>query len=139
MNLRNVVPAVVSAIETETSVPVGNNRLPGSNAEILSPPFAIVYHLSNAADVTSYTSNPWDMMWVAVQVTSVGKTANQAEWMADRCREAVLGRTAGDWTQPIEPDGATVCGRSLFMSAGTVLEEGMWQTVEQFRLMVTGE
>lgn len=132
----DLVPSVVTAIETQSSKPVGNHRVPGSVQDTPAAPFAIVYHVGGEREDTAY-GFAHDMAWVTVQVTSVGETAKQANWMADQARDAILGKTGGSYNQALSPAGLNVCGRSLEDIAVTTFEEGVWQTTERFRLLVT--
>ena len=132
----DLVPAVVTAIETESGKPVGNHRVPGAAQTTPDAQFAIVYHLGGDQGETAMGFVN-DMVWVTVQVTSVGETAKHANWMADKARTAILGKTGGVYVQAIEPDGLTVCARSIDELPFTSYEEGVWQTAERFRLLVT--
>lgn len=133
-----IVPAVITAIETETGRPVGHGRIPGTEKEIPNPPFAIVDQLWSNANETSYTQNPQDMMWFNLQVTSIGRTGDQTSRMADKVRYALLGTNASGWVYPIEGAGFVVGGRMLDSTATMEVEESMFQLPERYRLLITG-
>ena len=139
LSTAGIVPAVITAIETESGRPVGHSRIPGTETEVPTAPWAIVYQLRNE-DVrpTSYTEDTYDMTWIAIQVTSTGEVAQQAEWMSDQAREAILGRTAGDWKRPITVSGAKVIARTWAMTDRVDQEYGVWQSVSHYRLLVSG-
>jgi hypothetical protein len=58
-----------------------------------------------------------DAAW-AYQVTSVGERADQVEWLADRVRAGVVGRTDGRWTHDLHVPEARVIDRELTYDAG---------------------
>ncbi|MCZ4098300.1 hypothetical protein [Streptomyces sp. H39-C1] len=72
------------------------------------------------------------------QVTSVATTAEQAEWMADKVRSAVLARSsAGPAAYPISPVGYSVMGRELDKEEGLTVAGGVYSYVQRFALDVT--
>ncbi|MEU0839482.1 hypothetical protein ABZ370_08425 [Streptomyces sp. NPDC005962] len=58
-----------------------------------------------------------DAAW-AYQITSVGERADQVEWLADRVRAGVVGRTDGGWAQDLAVPEARVIDRELTYDAG---------------------
>ncbi|MFI1163254.1 hypothetical protein ACH4UM_06500 [Streptomyces sp. NPDC020801] len=58
-----------------------------------------------------------DAAW-SYQVTSVGERADQVEWLADRVRAGVVGRTDGRWTHDLHVSEARVIDRELTYDAG---------------------
>jgi hypothetical protein len=138
LNLQHLVPSVIEAIETESGKPVGNSRPPGTPAELEGIPYAVVYQLlTDFLEPTSF-ADPHDMVWVAIQVTSVAESAQQANWMADQVRRAIIGRAGQDWIHAITPSGLEICGRTLAITVGVEEEDGVFNATERYRLLVTG-
>lgn len=132
----DLVPTVVAAIEAQSGLPVGNARIPGTAQATPDAPFAIVYQVAGTQNETAQ-GFPSDMTWITIQVTSVGENATQSSVMADMARTAILGKSGGSYVQALDPDGLTVCGRSIDDLPRTFYDEGLWQTTETFRLLVT--
>lgn len=71
-------------------------------------------------------------------MTSIGQSAEQAEWMGDKVRSTLLGRAgAGAFAVPITAVGHIVIGRSLDNAEGVTAEAGVYSYVERFVLHVT--
>lgn len=139
MNLQGFIPAIVDAIEAQSGKPCGNNREPGAAGTHPGPPYSIASLFPSSQMLSDYTTNPFGMQWVTVQVNSFAKSSPQCNWMADRVREALIGTDAsGDWLQPLEPDDLTVCGRLPLLGVGIDSEDGEHEAVERFQFLVTG-
>lgn len=91
-----VYAAVVSRLTTQTSKNIGRGEAPTD----LTFPYAVVYPVGDTPGSTS-VGDPTETVVYEFQVTTVGSTAEQAEWMQTQCRTALLG-----WTP-------TVTGRSF--------------------------
>lgn len=136
LSFQDLVPTIITAIEAESGKPVGNGRVPGNVQSTPAATFAIVYQLGGNQTETAHGFVS-DMTWVDIQVTSAGENSRQSNWMADQARTALLGKTGNDYTHALEPDGLTICARRLDELATTSFFEGVWQTVERFRFLVT--
>lgn len=81
--------AVVSRVGSSTGKQVGRVQAPATK----TLPYAVVYPLADPADpdVHGVLSDPHKTTVFEWQVTSVGGTAEQAEWMQHRVRSALLG------------------------------------------------
>lgn len=138
MNLQHLCPSVAAAIKAQSGRPVGISRPPGSPVELAGEVYAIVHQLFTDVNEPSSFADPYDMIWIGIQVTSVAENSEQASWMSDQVRLAIIGRTGGVWNQAIEPTGLQVCGRTLAISAGIEEEDGVFNSYERYRLLVTG-
>lgn len=85
-------------------------------------PYAIVYPIAGGATWGPTFYGPDDGAEVPYQVTSVGLRADQAQAMADRVRQAMLGRTDGQLSA-IAVTGAVVLDRE-FAGYGGVDHDG---------------
>ncbi|MFI9149473.1 hypothetical protein [Streptomyces sp. NPDC053367] len=74
---------------------------------------------------------------VLVQVTSVALTAEQAEWMADKVRTALLGRSRGSYANAITVAGCAVMGRELDKEEGLTVSSGVYSCVQRYVFTVT--
>ena len=140
LNTAAVVPAVIEAIKAESGRPVGNHRIPGADTEVPEPPWAVVYEIPNEeVRPTSYTEDTYDMVWLEIQVTATAEISQQAAWMADQAREAILGRSGGGWKQPITiPDGLVI-GRTWAMTNRIDDHyQGVWECHARYKLLVSG-
>ncbi|TQF05563.1 hypothetical protein E6W39_29205 [Kitasatospora acidiphila] len=101
-------------------------------------PYCVLYPLGTAPmDGPPFGDADADAK-VLVQVTSIGSTAEQAEWMADKVRTTLLGRTVNSgFATPITPTGFAVMGRELDKSDGISVVSGVYSYVERFALHVT--
>ncbi|MFE5296987.1 hypothetical protein [Streptomyces sp. NPDC056632] len=75
---------------------------------------------------------------VLLQVTSVATTAEQAEWMADKVRAAVLNRrTDGSYEADITVPGGVVMQRVLDKEEGLTVAGGIYSYVQRYVIEVT--
>jgi hypothetical protein len=58
-----------------------------------------------------------DAAW-SYQVTSIGERDDQVQWLADRVREGVVGRTDDEWVNDLMVPGLRVIDRELDHDAG---------------------
>lgn len=137
IDLTGLAPAIVTAIETESGRPVGDGRLPGPENTNPAMPFAVVYELPSPHEATAF-GFPNDMTWLHIQITSVGETASQARWMSGQVRAAIVGKTGGTWTQPIDPAGLEICARNIDEWGGPVGEDGTVNVHDRYRFLITG-
>lgn len=59
-----------------------------STGEDLTPPYVVVYPLTQSRDGT--WGGPWEDVQKAFQVTCEGTSRSQAEWLADTCDSLML-------------------------------------------------
>ena len=78
--------AVVTRLTAQTGKNIGRGEAPSDK----TTPYAVVYGLDDSSAGTSL-GDPEETTVNMFQVTSVGKTAEQAEWMAVKARTALLG------------------------------------------------
>lgn len=131
---RGVTDAFLALLRTGTSKPVGDHALPDHTPD---QPFAVVYSLPGGGFDGPPLTNPEDSSEFVYQVTSVGVTRQQAEWMADAIRRTVLARSSSGAFQVaiVSPTGVAICGR-MGEAPGGVEEEGnLFSVAERFRLV----
>jgi hypothetical protein len=85
---RPLYDAVVTRIAGQTSKPCGEAVRP-PDAE---PPYAVVYPLPDRDNVGTLT-DPHLISWQLFQVTCVGDTMDEAQWMQRAVRAGLLGWT----------------------------------------------
>jgi hypothetical protein len=100
-NPQTFYATVATRIASQTSKNVGRGEAPSDT----TTPYAVVYQLDEPDDPETAGSlgDPHASTVFEWQVTSVGSTAEQAEWMQHEVRKALLG-----WT----PSGASPVMRS---------------------------
>lgn len=110
-----VTDAVIDMLVRGTSKAVGDHQAPERPDGMVDSdfyPYSIVYNIPGGSSDggLGFGFEETDIIY---QVTSVGLTRGQADWMADRCRLVWLARTSdGGFSVPIvSPDGWTVSGR----------------------------
>lgn len=104
---RLVYAAIITRLGTQTGKNIGRVEAPSDR----TTPYAVVYPITEFGDGTSL-GDAHETVVYEFQVRSVGDTAEQAEWMLNQVRTAILG-----WTP-------TVSGRSL----GPVAKSGQLGT-----------
>lgn len=93
-----------------TGKPCGRGRLPLVDGRPASLPHSVLYPQGRLTDGAPLADKAEDAHLV-YQVTVMAARTDQAEWLADRVRQAVLGRTSsGEWVSPIRVQAWT-CGR----------------------------
>ncbi|MER5642051.1 hypothetical protein ABT095_34580 [Kitasatospora sp. NPDC002227] len=71
-------------------------------------------------------------------MTSIGTTAEQAEWMSDKVRSALLARTkTGAFATAIPVAGHTIVGREVDKEDGVTVVSGVYSYVQRIILHVT--
>ncbi|MFH9389884.1 hypothetical protein [Streptomyces albidoflavus] len=131
MIARLPVTMAMSALLTSASgLPVGRGQQPGK-----PPPYYLLYSLDTQLGGPPFADMNDDVTFV-YQVTCVSGpdparpnsagSADQGEWMADKAREAFLGRdpATGLWLYPIVVPGAKVTDRRLDVEAGATSDPG---------------
>lgn len=129
---------------------VVNVPAPDSGAQNPEMPYGILYPVPGGSFTGGlYANVEVDGIYV-YQVTSVGGTYDQCEWLSDRVRLAILGRAADDsFAFAIEPVDArgnawptTVNNRESESGPGDVSRAqqgtvGLYTCVERFRIFTT--
>ncbi|MER7047951.1 hypothetical protein [Streptomyces jumonjinensis] len=119
---RPVTRALVTLIEEATGRPCGTGALPRIRAGGAWVPAVVPYTVLDSLPGT-FSGPPladWhaDVAW-SYQVTSVGEREDQAEWLADRVRAGIVGRTRGQWTRELAlPQGRVIDRELHYDSAG---------------------
>ncbi|MGW4073765.1 hypothetical protein ACWELB_09645 [Streptomyces asiaticus] len=116
-----VTRALADLVEHATGRPCGIGELPRvqgkSGWEVASTPYTVLDSLP--AEFTGPPLWDWhaDAAW-SYQITSVGEGVDQVEWLADRVRVGVVGRTGGRWSYDLRIPQARVTDRELTYDAG---------------------
>ncbi|GCD35680.1 hypothetical protein OEIGOIKO_03426 [Streptomyces chrestomyceticus JCM 4735] len=102
-----------------TGRPCGLGKLPLVEGQPAEMPYLVLYPQGGPVGGAPLADASEDSE-LLYQVSAVAARTDQAEWMADRVRRAVLERTAtGGWRWPIDVPGADVWARELRGDAGT--------------------
>ncbi|MEV8101067.1 hypothetical protein [Streptomyces sp. NPDC088135] len=141
-----VTMALSALLTSATGLPVGRGRKPKDT----SPPYYLLYTVPADVSGAPFSDLNEDAALV-YQVTSVSGpdpsdpdshgVADQAEWMADKARTALLGRdpATGLWLHPLAVPGARVIGRTLDTEPGATNDpsDAIMSYVQRFRLDLT--
>lgn len=142
---RLVTNALATLLTSATGLPVGRGRTPGGK---------LPYYLLYSVDTTVHgpaLADTLDDATIVYQVTSVSGpdpavsgsagSLEQAEWLADKARTAVLGRdpATGLWLHTLPVSGTKVMGRSLDTEPGATSDpaDGIITYVQRFRFDLT--
>ncbi|WP_449475258.1 hypothetical protein [Streptomyces abikoensis] len=121
--------------------PCGLGALPLSGGQPAPLPYLVLYPLGGAFEGAPLADRSEDAR-LEYQVTVVGSRADQAEWLADRARRAVLERgAAGEWLHPITVPAGEVWTREILGDGGvdqSAAAEGVVTYALRFRLHVSG-
>ncbi|MGW3031185.1 hypothetical protein ACWDCB_08105 [Streptomyces sp. NPDC001178] len=116
-----VTRALVALIERTTGCPCGIGELPRVQEKSGWEPSPVPYTILDSLPAEFSGPPLWDwhadVAW-SYQVTSVGERTDQVEWLADRVRAGVVGRTDGHWTHELRVPQTTVMDRELTYDAG---------------------
>ncbi|MYW43050.1 hypothetical protein [Streptomyces sp. SID161] len=137
-----VTKAVAAMLADASQMPVGRGQKPKAD-----PPYYLLYSvdtdLSGApfTDLNEDASLVYQVTAVSGPSTSTASSAgylDQAEWMADKAREAFLSRDprTGDWVYPLTVPGYRVICRELETEPGGTSDptDGIISYVQRFRL-----
>ncbi|MET7792047.1 MULTISPECIES: hypothetical protein [Streptomyces] len=141
-----VTLALSKLLADATKRPVGRSRKPLNTA----PPYYLLDSIVTILDGAPFTDRNEDASFI-YQVTSVSGpdpkdpdsfgVADQAEYMADKAREAFLGRNpaTGLWLYTLTIPGARNIARSLDIEAGATNDPGdaIMSYVQRFRFDLT--
>lgn len=111
---RLLTQALERLIGDETGKAVGVARVPYTlNGQAPAFPYVIIFPMRRGLLYgPPMSDNPWSLVEAPYQFKCVGATDEQAEWMADKVREVILGRDAfGGLLNTISLDGAAVIDR----------------------------
>ncbi|WP_329317994.1 hypothetical protein [Streptomyces sp. NBC_01262] len=136
---RLVSLAVQSMLATTTTRSCGYGTAPISTSTPTGAtvPYSVLYPLGVTTSGPPYGDGDADAR-VLFQVTSVASTAEQVEWMADKVRTALLGRTTGgDFATAITVAGCLVIGRELDKEEGISVSGGVYSYVQRYVVTVT--
>jgi hypothetical protein len=142
---RKVTTALAALLTSETGKPVGLGRMPQAD-----PPYYILYSVDTAVFGAPLADESEDIS-VVYQVTSVSGpnpttqsstgTLDQAEWLADKARTAILRRdpATGLWAAALTVAGAKVMCRELETEPGGTSDptDGIISYVQRFRFDLT--
>lgn len=138
--VRPITDALVAFLGAQTGRPVGRATAPlvdGVPADLEDGPYAIVYQLAGGEHWGPFLYGPDEAIALPYQVTSVGKRSDQADWMADKVRQAMLARTNGTLTAPLTAPGVTVLDREFSSYGGQDREGDVVSVPDTFLLHVT--
>lgn len=141
-----VTMALSALLASATNLPVGRGRAPANT----TPPYYLLYALPAEVYGAPFSDEHEDASFV-YQVTSVSGpdptkpdsygVADQAEWMGDEARTAILGRdpATGLWLRTLTIPGAAIMGRSLDTEPGATNDpaDAIMGYVQRFRLDLT--
>ncbi|MCX4749235.1 hypothetical protein OG455_27645 [Kitasatospora sp. NBC_01287] len=100
-------------------------------------PYTVLYPQGGTASGPPFGESEGDGR-IVYQVTSIGTTAEQVEWMADKVRIAVFGKLPkGGYATPIVAAGHTVIGRELDKEDGAAVANGVYSYLTRIILHVT--
>lgn len=136
-DLGPITTALVAFLAAQTGRPVGYGSAPVTGDGPEDVPYAIVYPLPGGATWGPFLTGPDEGAEVPYQVTSVGSRGDQADWMADRVRKAMVGRTAGALTAALAVTGLTVLDRSLVSYGGHDRQGDVVSIPDSFMVHVT--
>ncbi|MGG2460555.1 hypothetical protein ACO0M4_12150 [Streptomyces sp. RGM 3693] len=113
-----VTEALQVMLTAATGKPCGFGRLPVVSGKPSPLPYTVLYPQGGSVCGAPLADRSEDARLV-YQVTVVAARADQAEWLSDRVREALLGRTdAGQWANAIEVSGVRVWAREMLADDG---------------------
>lgn len=135
---RPITSALAAFLALETGKPVGQGTVPLTAAGIpAEPPYAIVYPLTGGDTWGPTYDGPEEGADLPYQVTSVGLRLDQAEWMADRVRQAMLRRLNGALAAQLAVPGVNVLDRALSGFGGADREGDVVSIPDSFIVRVT--
>ncbi|MGW4270874.1 hypothetical protein ACWEGQ_00550 [Streptomyces seoulensis] len=142
---RKVTAALAALLSAETGKPVGQGHMPKAN-----PPYYILDSVDTSVSGAPFADDNEDLSLV-YQVTSVSGpdpkqvsstgSLDQAEWLADKARWAILRRDpdTGQWAAPLDVPGVRVMCRELETEPGGTSDpaDAIISYVQRFRLDLT--
>ncbi|MFD3511932.1 hypothetical protein [Streptomyces sp. NPDC058657] len=135
-----VTRALQELLAVATGRPCGFGSLPVVAGKPVPVPYTVLYALGGTVSGAPLADRGEDAELV-YQVTAVGGRADQAQWLADKVRQAVLARAAtGQWSNPLVIPGVEVWARELDTDAGTDdagASDGVVTSSQRYRLSAT--
>ena len=136
-----VTLAFEEMLKTGTGKPIGVGRSPvveGDALKVPPVPYAIVYPIPGGGFSGSLAFPDEDANF-EFQVTSVGLRLDQADWMADKVRWCVLGRSeSGNFVQQMTVTDHAVVNREPTGPPGApVLTDNVWSVAESYYVRVS--
>ncbi|NUS25027.1 MAG: hypothetical protein HOV92_12505 [Streptomyces sp.] len=142
---RTFTAALAGLLASQTGKPVGQGRMPQTK-----PPYYLLYSVDTTTFGAPFADDNEDASFV-YQVTSVSGpdpdnpnstgTLEQAEWLADKARTAILGRdpVTGQWTADLTLPGVKVMCRELETEPGGTSDpnDAIISYVQRFRFDLT--
>ncbi|MFJ9356993.1 hypothetical protein [Streptomyces mirabilis] len=116
-----VTRALAALLKHATGRPCGIGELPRVQGKSGWEPAPVPYTILDSLPAEFCGPPLWDWHADAVwsyQVTSVGERGDQVEWLADRVRAGVVGRTDDHWSHDLHVPEARVIDRELTYDAG---------------------
>lgn len=129
---RPLTAALVQFLANRTGRPIGEGTAP-FDAQV---PYAVVYPLPGGNTWGPTYTGPDEGADVPYQVTCVGLRDDQAQWMADRVRQAMVGRTDGQLVPLVVP-GMTVLDREMAGYGGLDREGDVVSVPDSYTIRVT--
>lgn len=147
---RLVTNALATLLGTATALPVGKGSIPRAVSGLKDPPYYVLTVVDATVTGAPYADEHEDME-IVYQVTSVSGpapgqsgtygTLEQAEGMADKARQAFLGRApaTGLWLHDLGIPGVSCTCRELEIEPGATNDpaDGIISYVQRFRLGLT--
>ncbi|MCX5206748.1 hypothetical protein OG897_35755 [Streptomyces sp. NBC_00237] len=132
--------AVQELLAKVTGKPCGLGALPLAGGKPAPLPYTVLYPLGGSVSGAPLADLGEDAVFV-YQVTAVGARTDQAEWLADKVRRAILGRTStGAWANGLGVPGVDVWARDLDADAGTDdtgASDGVVTSSQRYRISAT--
>ncbi|MEV0446301.1 hypothetical protein AB0I84_10345 [Streptomyces spectabilis] len=136
-----VTEAVQAMLAAATGKPCGRGSLPRVAGKPAPLPYTVLYPQGGPVGGAPLADRSEDAFLI-FQVTVVAARTDQAEWLADRVRQAFLGRAPdGAWLYPVEVPKVDVWGRELLVDEGVEPAEGensVVTGVQRYGLATTG-
>lgn len=141
-NVRPVTDALVAFLAAQTGQPVGRATAPiqadGTPYDPAQDPYAIVWPIPGGTSWGPGLVAPDAGAQLHYQVTSVGARSDQADWMADKVRQAMVGRTAGgQLAATLTVPGVAVLDRELSLYGGVDREGDVVSVPDSYIVHVT--
>jgi hypothetical protein len=133
--------ALVDVLATSTGRPCGLTVLPrAADGKPATFPYLVLDSLPGEFSGPAFADWHADARWT-YQATSVGERADQVQWLGDRVRSALFGRSQSGWRTGIPVPGLRVIDRELTHDADGEPVDGSQGSivtyVQRFTITVT--
>lgn len=139
-----VTDALIAVLAADTGKQIGDHEAPGESDDPPTEPtlpYAIVYHITHGPTVASSEAPtmPDREQLHIYQVTCIGETREQADWLSHKCRRAITDRTINPngWRLQIGSTNTLVIDRHNNVSVSPGREGALWRGSDRYQLMVT--